>query len=528
MKRTVFAGLALALLALSGPTWGSAARRLVILHTNDTHSQIDPDRSGAGGILQRKAVFDSVRRAEKNVIAVDAGDAVQGSLYFKMFRGDVDFPLMERVGYDIRLLGNHEFDNGLSELARHWKGVKADRLSANYGFGNTPARGLFKPWVIKKVDGVKVGFVGVNVNPESLISAANYEGMTFRPAIPVADSIATMLKQKMGCRVVVAVTHIGYSEEGKEDDVKLARASRDIDIIIGGHSHTLVDPAYPERTPFLVENAAGRPVLVAQAGKSGKYVGKIEVWLDDPDQTPAYSLIPVTDRFPEERLDRGMRDFLRPWSEKVDSVNSIVVGRVAAPMGNSDRNGSFANWTADFGRWYGQLKLDSLNAAEDLREALGVAPTEALPRLDLSVMNVGGIRSSWPEGELRKGDLLSTFPFSNRFVIIALKGSDLLEAMDIAARKGGEAISQEAVVVRNPDGSLKRMLVGGKEVDPDREYLVGTIDYLAWGNDDLRPFANGRIVWRDPQEVSAAYMRYLDWLRTMELPIEGDPRPRFK
>ncbi len=102
---------------------GSAAiaRDLVILHTNDTHSQIEPDASGAGGILQRKAVIDSVRKAERDAIVVDAGDAVQGSLYFKLFRGEVDYPLMDMIGYDIRILGNHEFDNGIEELAPYIK-----------------------------------------------------------------------------------------------------------------------------------------------------------------------------------------------------------------------------------------------------------------------------------------------------------------------------------------------------------------------------------------------------------------------
>ena len=112
----------------------AAAERLVILHTNDTHSNIESDRNGVGGILPRKAIIDSVRKAEKNVILVDAGDMVQGTLYFKYFRGDVEYPLFNMMGYDVRILGNHEFDNGIDELARNWKKVKGARLSANYDF----------------------------------------------------------------------------------------------------------------------------------------------------------------------------------------------------------------------------------------------------------------------------------------------------------------------------------------------------------------------------------------------------------
>lgn len=129
----------------------AAAQKLVILHTNDTHSAIDPLPDGTGGILQRKAVIDSVRRAEKNVITVDAGDMVQGSLYFKYFRGDVEYPLMNMTGYDIRVLGNHEFDNGMENLAENYKKVKGSRLSANYDFTGTSLEGVFEPYVIKKI-----------------------------------------------------------------------------------------------------------------------------------------------------------------------------------------------------------------------------------------------------------------------------------------------------------------------------------------------------------------------------------------
>lgn len=174
----------------------AAAERLVILHTNDTHSNIESDRNGVGGILPRKAIIDSVRKAEKNVILVDAGDMVQGTLYFKYFRGDVEYPLFNMMGYDVRILGNHEFDNGIDELARNWKKVKGARLSANYDFSRTPAAGLFKPYVVKKIGGKKIGFIGINVDPASLISAANTGAMEFRPVIETANHWAEFLKRK--------------------------------------------------------------------------------------------------------------------------------------------------------------------------------------------------------------------------------------------------------------------------------------------------------------------------------------------
>ncbi|MDE5975301.1 MAG: metallophosphoesterase, partial [Muribaculaceae bacterium] len=252
---------------------GASAERLVILHTNDTHSSIDPASNGTGGILQRKAIIDSVRKAEKNVITVDAGDMVQGSLYFKYFRGDVEYPLMDMTGYDIRILGNHEFDNGMKDLAEKYRDVKGARLSSNYDFSGTELEGIFSPYVIKKVGGKKIGFIGLNVDPESLISKNNID-VRFKEIIPEANRLAAFLKNEKKCDLVVAVTHIGYEKENdKTTDPELIAASRDIDIVIGGHSHTLIDPNHPEKYPSLLPNADGKPVRVVQTGKYGRYVG---------------------------------------------------------------------------------------------------------------------------------------------------------------------------------------------------------------------------------------------------------------
>lgn len=511
----------LGLAALCFPT-DAGAERLVILHTNDTHSTIDPAADGMGGILQRKAVMDSVRKAEKHVLTVDAGDMVQGSLYFKYFRGDVEYPLMDMTGYDIRVLGNHEFDNGMKALAEKYKKVKSSRLSANYDFDGTELEGVFEPYVIKKIGGKKIGFIGLNVDPESLISKKCID-VDFKEIIPVANELASFLKKKKGCDLVVAVTHIGYtSGNGKTSDTDLARASRDIDIIIGGHSHTLIDPAHPEKTPSLIPNADGRLVRVVQTGKYGKYIGKLDIDLDrlgkDTDGDDfGYELIPVTDRFPREQLDAGMIEFLRPYKAAVDSVNHRVIGISVYDMANDTRNGGLANFTADFGYWYGNHKADSLrNAGTDV------------PRVDLSIMNVGGIRHHMPKGNVTEGQILSTYPFSNRFVIVKLKGADIIEALRVAARKGGEAVSGNVRVVTDGEGDLVRVVIDNEEMDPYKTYTLGTIDYVAEGNDDMRSLARHEKVWTDEVEVAAPILRWLESFMELGLPIAPDQTPRFQ
>ena len=510
------AGASMLIAAFSAalPLW---AEDLVILHTNDTHSNIDTGANGAGGILPRKAIIDSVRKAEKNVLLVDAGDMVQGTLYFKFFKGDVEYPIFNMMKYDIRILGNHEFDNGLDQMARYWKDVKSDRLSANYDFTGTAAQGLFKPYTIKKIGGKKIGFLGINVDPESLISAENYRGMKYYDAIRTANATSAELKKK-GCDLVVAVTHIGYDElPPAESDMQLARESRDIDIIIGGHSHTYINPKTPDVTPYWVKNAAGRPVLVTQTGRYGDNVGYIKIDLDKiGEHNYDYEYIPVTDRFSPDAYDKNIRNFLAPYKAVVDSVNANVIGYSLVDMGNLRKASPYGNWTGDFAQWFGRQIADSLRAAG-----------KDVPYPDMGMMNVGGIRQPMPKGVVTEGQILSTFPFSNRMRLIAVKGKDLLETMRIVVPKGGEAVSEAVRVVTDTAGNVTHFLINGNPVDPEREYIVSTIDYVAEGNDGMKPMANHRELWRDSQEVSVRILDYVRHLTANGIGINPDPTPRF-
>lgn len=520
MKVSTLLKAAASLLGAAALCVNAYAEKLVILHTNDTHSAIEVNSDGTGGVLQRKAIIDSIRKAEKNVIAVDAGDMVQGSLYFKYFRGDVEYPLMNMTGYDIRILGNHEFDNGMKDLAEKYRTVKGARLSANYDFSGTELEGIFSPYVIKKVGGKKIGFIGLNVDPTSLISRNNID-VRFKDIIPEANRLASYLKHDKKCDLVVAVTHIGYEKENdKTTDPELIAASKDIDIVIGGHSHTLIDPAHPEKFPSILPNAEGKPVRVVQTGKYGKYVGKITVDLDklkDSDgEDYEYELIPVTDRFPAEVLDKKMISFLEPYRQIVDSVGGRVIAKAAYSMKNGERVGPMANMTADLTFEYLRHKADSLRAAG-----------ADVPRLDMAIMNVGGIRQDMPEGNITEGQILSTYPFSNYFVIVEIKGSDLIEALSVGARKGGEGISGNVRVVTDGNGSLRRVVIDGEEMDPEKTYILGTINYAAEGNDDMVSLARHRLLWTDDVEVAAPTLRWFVRQGELGVPVAPDPNPRY-
>ena len=495
------------------------ADNLVILHTNDTHSQLDPDKDGNGGVLQRKALIDSIRRAEDNVILVDAGDVVQGSLYFKFFKGDVEYPLMDKMGYDIRILGNHEFDNGISDIAKYYKDIKGTPLSANYDFSGTELDGIFSPYTIREVNGKRIGFFGINVDPESLIDKSNTGNLVFKEIIPIANETAAYLKKKKKCNLVVAVTHIGAtSDNGKTTDYDLAAASKDIDIIIGGHSHTVINPGETGNFPSIVKNAKGKPVLVAQTGKYGRNLGYINIDLDRLGNARNfdYRLIPVTDRFPQESLDMEIAEFIRPYYEQVDSINRRVIAQSAISSPNDDRSGALANFTADLAFDYALHKADSLRSLDP-----------AFPVPDFALMNVGGIRMPLHKGDITEGQILNTYPFSNHLVIAEVKGVDLAQALQVAARKGGESVSDNILVLTDPDRNVRTILLNGYPLDPDRTYTYATIDYVLAGNDDLTSLARSNLLWRDDVEVAAPILEYVERMGALGAVINPDSRPRF-
>ncbi len=271
MKRSalyIFAAVVLTLWPLC-----VSAQDLVILHTNDSHSQIETVRSGKGaglgGIHRRAEYFEQVRNENKDVLILDAGDFSQGTPYFTIFKGDLEVELMNELGYDVTAIGNHEFDNGIAELARRLRNADFQVVCANYDFSATELKDIIKPYVIVEKAGKKIGIIGLITELTTLVSKNNIEGMIFMDPIETANEFAEYLKDEAGCDLVIALTHLGYYD-GKSD-IKLAQNSKDIDIIIGGHSHTFL------KSEKIYQNLNGNDVVVVQAGAHGEYVGRFDI-----------------------------------------------------------------------------------------------------------------------------------------------------------------------------------------------------------------------------------------------------------
>lgn len=248
------------------------AQDLTILHFNDTHSHIDPQRSGdykgRGGVIEQAAYIDSVRCAEgkRNVLLVHAGDFSQGSSYFTELGGNIEIDVLNALKFDVVTLGNHEFDNGLDELTRRLKNLKADVVCANYNFDGTPLEGLVEPYTIIRRGGKKIGFIGLLTDIMEVVDADIAKVLTYQDPAEVVNRLAGYLKEDKDCDMVVCLSHLGYGE-----DKDLTGSVRNVDLIIGGHSHTLLDDKQ------IVKDLDGEEVIIVQNWKWGLNAGHLSI-----------------------------------------------------------------------------------------------------------------------------------------------------------------------------------------------------------------------------------------------------------
>ena len=221
--------------------------KLVILHTNDTHSQVEPTEKSSsktadmGGYARRMGVINQIREQEKNVILLDAGDFSQGTPYFNFYNGRVEIDALNKMKYDAITVGNHEFDNGIDTLAVILAKANIPILSSNYQVDSTPLKSLMQPYMILKKAGLKIGIMAINVEPKGLIIESNYKGLVFKNALQSAIDMSTFLKKEKKCEVIICLSHLGADTTKNEiNDFEIAHKTRYIDVIIGGHSHSMI------------------------------------------------------------------------------------------------------------------------------------------------------------------------------------------------------------------------------------------------------------------------------------------------
>ena len=260
---------------------GNTAHKLTILHTNDQHSRIEPFDSSysrnpnQGGFARRATLIQQIREQENNVLLLDSGDIFQGTPYFNFYGGELEFKLMSMMGYDASTMGNHDFDNGLEGFLKVLPNAKFPFICSNYDFKNTVLDGQTIPYKIFKKDGIKVGIFGVGIKLDGLVGKKNYKETVYQDPVEVAQHYADFLKKEKRCDLVICLSHIGYDyKEDNISDKKLAAKTENIDLILGGHTHTFL----PEPQSFT--NKSGKNVLVNQVGWAGLLLGRIDFYFD--------------------------------------------------------------------------------------------------------------------------------------------------------------------------------------------------------------------------------------------------------
>ncbi len=284
------AGAGSALLGVGGFTLSSfddkKTKKITILHTNDTHSRFEPFANnhpkfpGMGGMAKRAKLVQDIRKAEDNVLLVDAGDIFQGTPYFNFYKGELNFKLMSMLKYDVATIGNHDLDNGMDSFAEQLKYADFPFVNCNYNLTKTSLNGKVEPYKIFEQSGVKIGILGIGIELEGLVDPHNFIGAVYNDPIENANKYAKILKEEKDCDLVVMLSHLGYKYEGdRMSDVVVAINSENIDVIIGGHTHTFMTE------PDVLKNKVGEDILVTQAGFAGINLGRLDFYFNEEEDT---------------------------------------------------------------------------------------------------------------------------------------------------------------------------------------------------------------------------------------------------
>jgi 5'-nucleotidase len=259
-------------------------KKITILHTNDTHSQIDPfpanhpKNPNMGGVARRAAIVEQIRKSEENVLLLDAGDIFQGTPYFNYYGGELEFKLMSMMKYDLATIGNHDFDNGVNGLFAQLPHASFEFVSSNYDFKNTVMDTHVKPYKVFKKAGLKIGVFGLGIELKGLVDKNLYKETVYHNPIEIATDITKQLKDVEKCDLIICLSHLGFeykNDAEKPSDIMLARKTKDIDLIIGGHTHTFLDK------PIVEKNLDGKEVIVNQVGAYGVNLGRIDFYFDN-------------------------------------------------------------------------------------------------------------------------------------------------------------------------------------------------------------------------------------------------------
>ncbi|MCS6836006.1 MAG: 5'-nucleotidase C-terminal domain-containing protein [Anaerolineae bacterium] len=512
MLRKAFTLAALALLTVS-LTQAQDTFRLTLLHTNDTHAAHAPNSAGNGGVARQAAVQNQIRAEGGNVLLVDAGDRFTGTLFHTLYLGADQVQIMNALGYDVMTLGNHEFDNGDDVLLEFLNGINFPAVAANIDFSANPALDeKVSPYAVLEVGGRQIGVIGLTTADTQFIASPG-EGITFSSDYAAVTNAAAAELTEQGVNIIILLTHTGV-----QVDFDMLAALENVDVVVGGHSHTLLSNLFraPENYPYTVKNAAGQTIYYVQAGANNQYLGRLDLTFDaNGVATAASGDVIALSRYitPDETLDNIVAEL----SVGVEALRNQPIGASTAVDLVGDRTVCRIE----------ECDLGNL-IADAMREYAGT---------QIAIMNGGGIRRDIPAGEITLGTILELQPFGNLVATFEISGTDLLAALEHGVarialneqgqvkREGGsgrfpqvsgmrfsfdptkpEGSRIVSVEIQQPDGSFVAL-------DPEATYSVATNNFIRTGGDGYTMFKDKAInaydFGRVDYEVTANYLASL-------------------
>jgi 5'-nucleotidase len=466
---------------------------LTILHTNDTHAHYEPfepfGEPVQGGVARRATVIERIRNEKDNVLLVDAGDAFQGTLFFNKWQGEAASHFMNELGYQAMTVGNHEFDVGPGTLGSFVRAAEFPVVSSNLDVSNEPElAGNIKEHVVLDVGGERIGIIGLTTPDTTFISSPGSNVVFEDPEQAAQDAIKALTDQ--GVNKIVALTHMGYTE-----DLDLATTLEGIDVIVGGHSHTLLGPEGEGAYPTVVKGRGGDTVLVVSAQDWGRYLGNLQVTFDAEGRIQSYTGDPVfisEDITPDSEIEAQVNRFAQPIAE----LKSQVVGEAAVDLVGERQQVRT-----------GETNLGNLIADAMLWQTQG-------QQTQIAIQNGGGIRASIPEGAVTMGQVLEVLPFGNQIATFGLKGEYVWDALENGvalvedvkgqfpqvaglrftydpAQPSGSRVT--SVEVKQADGTYA-------PIEMDTIYQVASNNFMRGGGDNYAMFAEHAI---DPYDEGA-------------------------
>ncbi|MGV6933952.1 5'-nucleotidase C-terminal domain-containing protein [Paenibacillus sp. FSL H7-0442] len=474
-----------------------SGKHITILHTNDTHAHVVANDKEMG-FAKLAGIIDQYRASNPNTLLLDDGDTVHGTTFATLVKGESIVKVINKLRYDAMVPGNHEFNYGWKHLVELSKEIQFPVLSAN--IKQTDGTRLFKPYVIKEVDGVKIGIIGLTT-PETAYKTnpKNVEGIQFTD--PAAEAKAAVDEIRSKVDVVVVLGHLGQDVSSKDTSLKVVKEVPGIDIFIDGHSHTVLEKG------LVSDNGT----LIASAGEYTKYLGVVDLWVDGGKVTQKQAKL----------IDSTQAVDVQPNAEIAALIASI----------QKDQEPILKEVVT-------QTSVDLEGAREKVRASetnLGDLLTDAMRDVsgaDVALTNGGGIRASIKTGTVTKGDVITVLPFGNQIVTLKVKGSDIQAALENGTASypepsGGfpqvSGISFKIDTSAAKGSRVHSILIGGKTLDPEATYTLATNDFTAVGGDQYTMFA------KYPQagmfgSLDEALIRYMQKVGSASLQVQADGR----